>query len=90
MLQVQNLKSYGPSVSVEGVALAGQLYRTKYTARSATGDVTSRGIILFSRSGTNGIVSLLSLSQYASVKQALLDNLDADFQEMVSSFSVKF
>ncbi|MBN9391537.1 MAG: hypothetical protein J0I20_26125 [Chloroflexi bacterium] len=90
LLQVQNLKSYGPSVSVEGVALAGQLYRTKYTARSATGDVTSRGIILFSRSGTNGIVSLLSLSQYASVKQALLDNLDADFQEMVSSFSVKF
>jgi hypothetical protein len=90
LLRDQNLKSYGPNVSIGDIATAGELYRAPYTARNASGDVTSRGVILFSRSGTHGIVSLLSLSQYASVKQALLDSLDTDFQQIVGSFSVKF
>lgn len=90
LLRDQNLKSYGPNVTIGDVAAMGELYRAPYTARSQAGDVTSRGVIIFSRSGTHAVVSLLSLSQYASVKQALLDNLDADFQQMVGSFSVKF
>ncbi len=90
LLKNQNLKSYAPNVSLGDVATAGQLYRVPYTARNDSGAVMSRGVILFSRSSTHGIVSLLSLSQYAAVKQELLDSLDADFQQIVGSFTVKF
>lgn len=90
LLKNQNLKSYGPNVTIGEVQNVNGLYRAPFTARDATGDVTSRGVILFSRSATHGVVSLLSLSQFASVKQALLDNLDQDFQTMVASFDVKF
>ncbi len=90
LLKSQNLKSYGPNVTIGEVLNNGALYRAPFTTRNETGDVSSRGVILFSKSGTHGVVSLLSLSQFASVKQSLLDNLDADFQVMINSFQVKF
>lgn len=90
LLKNQNLKSYGPNVTIGETLNTNGLYRVPFTARDDSGDVTSRGVILFSRSGTHGVVSLLSLSQFASVKQSLLDSLDQDFQVMVNSFTVKF
>jgi hypothetical protein len=90
LLKNQNLKSYGPNVTVGEVNNTGVLYRAPFTARNPAGEVLSRGVILFSKSSTHGVVSLLSLSPYASVKQSLVDSFDADFQVMVNSFQVKF
>ncbi len=84
------LKAYGATVTLGDVVLTNQLYRAPFTARDFAGQVQSRGIVLFSRSGPHAIVSVLSLSPKASTIQDLLDKYDADFQTIVKSLQVKF
>ncbi|HEX2911209.1 MAG TPA: hypothetical protein VH186_10405 [Chloroflexia bacterium] len=88
----QTITSYGSpfNVKIGDVASSGPLYRAPFVAISNTGELNSRGFVLFSRSGTHGVVSVLSLSPVASLKQDLVDGFDADFQRMVNSFSVSF
>lgn len=90
-LVTQTFSSYGsPSnITLSDVGRAGNLYRVAFTARSEAGDVQSRGVVLFSKSGPHGLVSLVSLSPAASVKQELYESLDADLQTMVNTFVVK-
>ncbi len=88
------LNSYGSNVKVDPVATVptttgATIYRAPFIARNDDGSVKSRGTILFNRSGTNGIISVLSLSPAASINQTLLESFDADFQTMISSFTVK-
>lgn len=90
LLKNQNLKSYAPNVTLGEIKDTGVMYRVPFAARNDEGLIQSRGVILFSKSGTHGIVSLLSLSPFASVKQTLVDSMDVDFQVLVNSLQVKY
>lgn len=95
LLQNSTLSSYGSVANIEPPAAlnasnGATIYRAPFSIKSADGAVNSRGIILFSRSGTHGVVSVLSLSPAASIQQSLVDNFDTDFQTMVTSFTVKY
>ncbi len=96
-LRTKYLPSYGPTVKLDPdpvAAITGPnsttYYRSSFTVRNDDGSVKSRGVILFSRSGSHGVVSVLSLSPIASLSQNLVDSFDLDMQTMANNFQVRF
>jgi hypothetical protein len=87
---VQNyIQKYGPVTKLGDLGQVGDVYRLPFKANDDLGKTLVTGYVYFSKNGTNGIVTFLSLSQKVAIKQALVESFDADLRQMLASLAVK-